>query len=483
MDIVELLKSQLFKSAVSNIHKRAESQSDISYLENIFVQSDIYTRLNSHDHQLILGRRGTGKTHMSKVFANNERLGGKYVIEIDCRNLGSGIISFDAHDELLIASKYFITLLNQIGTNILDDVMRIENPDSSIQEELYNRLLTVTSFFNADSKDTMSKFNYRQINESFNQILQKLNIREMFILIDEWAQVPIKSQPFLAEFLKRSFFSLPIISLKIMAVNYQCIFSLNIDGNNIGMQRGADITDVIDIDTYFVYDENPDQVNNIFSQILYNHLAVDLNWDLQKTVAEKYDFITDLFTNKLTFSELVRSSEGNARDFLCIFTRAYYNGYLASSKSNKISIPNIEKAAYDWFESEKLSNINVDITLQKGLKYILEKVIKGYNARTFMIREDQSLNEYILRLLNERILHKLNIRYSSRKEPGTRYNLFTLDFGAYIRFKGTEYQPEDLFYDTKDITLSPEDAEGSYVPIDDKRSIRNIILNPDEMFK
>lgn len=418
---------------------------------------------------------------MLKVLAKEKVISGKVVIEIDCTNLGSGLANFAKIDASTIVAKYFAALLNQIGTALLDNVINMEAATSEVQERIFGKLAGLANCFESPQPGALPMFNYRQIYDSLTQILRDLSIPELYILIDEWAQVPIGVQPLLAELIKRALFSIPNISLKIMAVNYQCNFSERCGGDIIGLQPGADITDIIDIDSYFVYDENPELVKRIFSQILYNHLGAELHWDLSLSDSDKYLEILKLFTQEPTFHELVRASEGNPRDFLCVFAGAYYDGFLFSDKSNSISIPNIEKAAYQWFEKGKMINIKTEFKVTKMLQHIFEQVIKGYKSRTFMVAETQASHPMLLRLLNERILHKLNITYSHRHEPGKRYNLYTLDFGAYIRFKGTENQPgEQIFFDAQDIVLSPEYAERSLVPIDDRRSIRNIVLDLDD---
>jgi hypothetical protein len=67
-DELECLESHAFAKAVVSINKRAERQSDFAKLVEIFVQTDLPLRCETTDHQLILGRRGTGKTHLLRFF-------------------------------------------------------------------------------------------------------------------------------------------------------------------------------------------------------------------------------------------------------------------------------------------------------------------------------------------------------------------------------------------------------------------------------
>ncbi len=85
-------------------------------------------------------------------------------------------------------------------------------------------------------------------------------------------------------------------------------------------------------------------------------------------------------------------------------------------------------------------------------------------------------------MLNERIVHRLNEVYSHPDRPGLRYEIFTLDHGAYVRFRGTVNEPkQNIFYFTENIGGLAADEKDSVVSFDDKRSIRRIVFDPDQL--
>ena len=475
-----ILHDNNFKNAVAGIQKRAERQLDYSKLTNIYVQTDLFIRTRSTENQLILGRRGTGKTHMSSVFAHEIKLKGETVLYIDCSKLGSGFWNVKGLSELTLGAKFFTVFLNQISTDLLDMVMRMENPEPSLQDKICQKLNSLATYINMNESITDSSFNYRQIADSLSQILKDLGIHRLFILVDEWAHIPIVAQPYFAEFIRRAIFPIPNISLKILAVNYQCDFYKILASEPIGIQLGADITDTIDLDSYFIYDVKKTQVVDFFGEVLYNHLAAELKWNIEIPTVDKLKSVESLFTQSGAFQELVRASEGNCRDFLCIFSRAYFDGFLHSANARKISIRNIESASSAWFETSKRTNIKNELSVQKALNHVFEKVIKGYKSRTFMVQSEKSEHPVLMRLLNERILHKLNILYSHKGKPGIRYELFSLDYGAYVKFKGTEIEPYDLFWvENSQLDKLDENEAKFMVPFDDHRSIRRITFDPD----
>ena len=192
---------------------------------DVFVQTDLPIRCETTDHQLILGRRGTGKTHLIKFFQYKTLERGGIAYYSDCTNYGSGQFSATA-DPLAMAAKYFVALLNDVGTALLDHAVRLEAPSSGIQDKVFVQLTEgLVSFMRPAESKADSIFNYRQIADALRNILEGLGIARFFLILDEWAQIPIVAQPLVAEFVKRALLTVPAVSVKILAVNYQCKFS------------------------------------------------------------------------------------------------------------------------------------------------------------------------------------------------------------------------------------------------------------------
>jgi hypothetical protein len=104
------------------IAKRAERQND-DVLEKTFVDfGSVSTVLSSIDHQVIFGRRGTGKTHLLTVHRRNQRTNGEIAIQLDMRNLGSaGGIYGDPNIPLPErATRLLIDILSDIHERLLD---------------------------------------------------------------------------------------------------------------------------------------------------------------------------------------------------------------------------------------------------------------------------------------------------------------------------------------------------------------------------
>jgi hypothetical protein len=480
---VHLLQTSAFRLAVRELYFRAEKQTDWQRLAEVFVTSDLFDRVQSPNSQLVLGRRGTGKTHLLRAFQKDATEHGELALYIDCTILGSGYSGVDLEPEV-VGQKYFIAFLNQLGTGLLDAALRMESVDESKQNGVITKLADgLAPTMKASHQPGQSIFNYRQIADSLGQVLRDLGANRVYVILDEWARIPKPAQPHLAEYLKRAVLPTPEICLKILAVNYQCELAVRHNGHRIGLERGADIPDVIDMDKYLVYDEKREFVTRFFAQLLYNHLGVNLGWELSASPERKQsEVIKQLFTQQRPFVELVRAAEGNCRDCLCIFSRAYFDHFRQSSVSKAISVDNVVKAATAWFDAEKAGSVYADRTARETLTYLMQHVLKGYKSRTFLVESGKAEHPRLVQLLNERVLHRLGGTYSHPDRPGIRYDLFTVDYGAFAQLRGTVNEvQEDVFWEKASEGALSEQQRRLMVPVDDKRSIRRITFDPDAL--
>jgi hypothetical protein len=71
------------------ISKRAETNQRSTLLDTFVDVGTLFTLLSTLDHQVIYGRRGTGKTHALSYLAEKQAGKGDAVVFIDLRNIGS----------------------------------------------------------------------------------------------------------------------------------------------------------------------------------------------------------------------------------------------------------------------------------------------------------------------------------------------------------------------------------------------------------
>src|SRR5690606_21134793 len=104
--------------------KRSETL-DIDYLVKTFVNvGPLFTILSNKEHEIIYGRRGTGKTHALLNLKSNIADNDEISVYIDLRTIGSngGIFSDSSISVVERATRLLIDTISFIITNIVDTV-------------------------------------------------------------------------------------------------------------------------------------------------------------------------------------------------------------------------------------------------------------------------------------------------------------------------------------------------------------------------
>ena len=518
-----ILKDPKISQAVASISQRAERQKAINKLVNSYVEVGILPQLLNTNNQILFGRRGTGKTHILRILETRlKENSGIAVCYIDGRTLGSSPQFTDQNLPINYrCGSLFIDILNEISYSLLDHIAHHPNGDSDIALEALDNFnkssveeikrgrkvfakhsqsdqksysdeigasikdfklssSSATSKTKNDEKteeflvEEYKKIIFPELHHYLQKTLQKAD-NDLYIIIDEWSAIPLEIQPFLAEFLKKSFIAIPEVSIKIGALEYRSNFTIPRDKHNyIGFELGSDISANLDIDDYYVFDRNPDKITDTFVQILHKHLKSELEEDYLKDV---YDITTDnkllqqFFTGKPAFRELVRASEGVIRDFINIFTLSFFD----AQRSGKTSIEKrtIIESSQQWFERDKSQNL--DSVLESKLRLIVDEVIGKKKARSFMVSKEVEKHEIIQKLFDARVIHFVKRGYSDKDNPGVRYNIYSLDYGTYVDLINTSKEPQ-IELEFSDVT-----DDDIVIPFDDNRSIRRIILSKDQL--
>lgn len=515
-----MLDDKFLMPAVARIHQRSERQEDIGKLIGTYVDVGLLPQLNNRNHQIFFGRRGTGKTHVMKVLEASLREDlSACVVYIDCRTLGStsqfsdvqlpiehrclslfrdlllciqdALLQFIAENPNEGAEAAF-SALSDFGASIIGgsrEVVRsvvVTEEAASSAEGIGMSLagavsgvsggVSVGGSRNSAGKVTVTsevrdreKIIFPDLNKSLTEVLRNARCT-LYVLIDEWSSLPLDLQPYLAEFFKRGLLPIRDVTLKVSALEHRSRFSEETSGNDFGFELGADIATAPDLDDYYVYDRNPEKLVSVYADILFRHLNAELPTDYfieNLKIANGDQLASRLFTERAVFAELARASEGVMRDLINIFTLAYFNAHRRDRKN--IDKQAVLESARQWFEQDKAQQL--DGVLQGVLSRIVKEVIGNRRARSFMLPRELERHPIVQRLFDARVLHHMRRGYADKDNPGQRYNIYAIDYGAYVDLLGTGKQPElDLNHDR-------EVTDEFVVPFDDKRSIRRIILD------
>lgn len=516
-----MLSEKTLMKAVASIKQRSEKQPDIAKLVESFVDVGVLPQLNNANSQIVFGRRGTGKTHVLSVLGEELRKEQQNtVVFVDARNLGStsqftdGSISLRVRCTSLfrdILGEIYNALLNRIvehPTDLADQALAeldrlgtivTQASETEGERQITSRQKTVSgsstqagitvaaqpsgslaigSTSSGEAELTVSrtltaedKVIFPAITSTISSILEKAKT-DLYILIDEWASLPFDLQPYLAEFLKRSFLPHPRITIKIAALEYRSQFGIRrARGEILGFEVGSDVAISLDLDDYYVFDRNPTQVSAAFASLLQKHVISEIppTVQLAHDLADGENFVRAIFTNKNTFEELVRASEGVARDLINIFLHSYFAAQRKGQ--DKVDKKTILEAARKWFEEDKQQNL--DDSLRLVLQRIVTEVIGHRKARSFLIPRELERNNVIQALFDARVLHLMRRGYADKENPGVRFSIYTLDYGTYVDLLNTSNAPD------VDVEFDESHSSEFVVPFDDKRSIRRIVLKED----
>lgn len=504
------------------ITRRAERLNPEEQAKTFVALGGLEGALLNTDNRIIFGRRGTGKTHILSFVAEAARTKGSIAVHIDIRSIGSNSYLYidervsvaeratrllrdliaHIHDKLLEEitapkSKHNIANLTdaieKIGQSVKEILVidSVETKKSSqgatetnIEGEANAQISLIQPSARVSGKGELKRsdgtadeikesgrirlsVNIGRVHGALNELARKFQGR-IWILIDEWSSLPEELQPYLADFVKRSFFPISNYTVQIAAIEQRATFRLGSGAGTIGIELGSDASADIHLDDYLVFENSPARSIEFFQEMLFRHLqAVAEGTSLG--IKSSKDFVNTVFTQVPTFRELVRASEGVPRDAINILQLA-----ASRAQTEKISILHIRAAAKDWYERDKASYLASNSTAELMTQWIINNVIGKRHARAFLVAAN-ARNEILERLFDERILHIAKKSYSAKYDPTIRYRIWKIDYGCYVDRINTSQAPTGFLFENQDIL----DQEFS-VPEDDFRAIRHAVLNIDE---
>jgi hypothetical protein len=522
-------------AAVQEIEKRAERVSDAHVTETYVSLGSLADALASRDNGIVFGRRGTGKTHALKYLAGKQKESGDLVIYVDMeQDLGSteSIYGDSGLAATYRATRLLIDLLGIIHDRLLEDAFYSES-DSAIEilEKMLDHFAEVIVADHAEqeisetdekaeevartrnitiSRSPLSwvkggkhrkaekmvsrvkvsgpvrpRVHFGALRDLMRQALECNKARRCWILLDEWSGLPKDLQPFVAEMLRKLFFGIPQVTIRLAAIPHRSEWRLTSDNGTsyVGVEVGSELFALLDLDEFVVFparnrQERARRSSNFFKELLLRHLNYILASRGDDLLESSEQLVRLLFTQVTAFQEMIRAAEGVPRDALLIVSRAALR-----AGSRRISTDDIRQAAAQLFQTGKAALLNGIPEARELLDGIITDVLSGKKARGFLLSQDQTDHPLIQRLVDDRILHIIKRGYSSKYEAGARFDVLQLDYGCYVQYLSTTSAPQQLFgADGPDDDSALAAMFGSVeVPEDDYRAIRKAVLDLPEM--
>lgn len=515
-----------FNKAFLRLSRRAESADRAKLVETFVDVGALFTLLSSRDHQAIYGRRGTGKTHALLYLADSVARDGDIPVYVDLRMIGStgGLYADDSlplpergtrllMDTLAAIHEGLLTYAidaNDVNLNLASIGPALDSLAAAITEVSLSGPIENEENYGAGDRtradhevtlgagptglsgsariggsvessrdesvrvrrvgELRHRVHFGSVGNAMQQLIDRIGTKRIWLLLDEWSVVPLPLQPYLADLLRRSLFPLQRVTVKIGAIEQRSQFHIaGLGGSYVGIELGADMAADLNLDDFMVFDNNARRATEFFEQLLFKHyLAVADELALSTRPTSAALLIQGAFTQRPTFEEFVRASEGVPRDAINILS-------LAAQRAGDAPITreHIRGAARDWFQRDKDAAASANAQARSLLHWIIDEVIAHRRARAFLL-DARMRNPLVDALFDARVLHVLKKNISSPDEAGVRYDAYKIDYGCYVDLLATARAPEGLL--PADDTAR-RDIRYVEVPPDDYRAIRRAILD------
>ena len=503
---------------------RAEGE-EPSLLVKTFVDvAHLFTMLSNDDHQVLYGRRGTGKTHALKYLVEHTRSRGQVPVYVDMRTFGSsgGLYTDDTaplaeratrllvdailaiHDQLVTFALGDSEMVKRAQTELLPrldalaDVatelrvtgtveQQVAASEAAAEKASFSGSLDTAAGVkaNASSDPTQSRnveikrtekgqevhrVHFGSAWKRLADVVAALPDARLWLILDEWSVVPRDLQPYLADFLRRCVLPVRGVTVKIGAIEQRSRFRVTTTaGDYVGLELGADISANLDLDDFMVFNNDPARAKAFLRDLLYRHVrAIYASEGVESEAPSTSEQLVQLaFTQTNAFAELVRASEGVPRDAVNILGIAAQRAF-----EDKISVPHVRGAARAWYQRDKLSAVTANEVAAELLNWIISEVIGNRHARAFLLEQGKD-HPLIGTLYDARVLHVLKRGVHGGDIAGVRFNVYALDYGCYVDLVSTTKAPQGLF------SIIDEEGKEQFVevPQDDYRSIRRATLD------
>ena len=463
------------------IARRAE-KSSAEYLARTFVPVEpLPVLLDTPDNVVLYGRRGTGKTHLLKYLAELRKEDGDLSIYVDLRTVGSsGGLYGDRNEplplrathllvdvveeihnqlyELLLSSNDFDAILNKVVSSLdavaeaATEVVVVGQVERSVmseraQEEANSlegslslsgsprvsgkggRRTSRAAKLSGSIRETgteVAAVKFGPLGRALAALLESLNGRGLLLLFDEWSSIPRELQPYLADLLRRSFFPVPGISVKIGALERQSDFRRILPaGDYLGIDLGADTSASLDLDDFLVFRGDRSHAETFFGQLLYQHVSFLIEETGRRfSIEDAADFTKVAFSSP-GFSQLVRAAEGVPRDALNIAGLA-----AALAGKDAISAKNVHMASREYFLRDKEGKISPDAA--HLLAEIVQRCVDTNSRQLVLRRPTESDDPLVQALYDNRLIHRIQQAVTLHDDYLAKYDLYLVDFGCFV---------------------------------------------------
>jgi hypothetical protein len=318
----------------------------------------------------------------------------------------------------------------------------------------------------------MPRVNFGSVGSALRKVVDTLPNKHLWILIDEWSEIPLDLQPILADLIRRAILPIKGVTVKIAAIEQRTRLLLpERTVGNIGIELGADVSSALNLDDHMVFENDEQRAVQFFKSLVFAHVKLMLEAENIVPPKDPTDLISQGFSQINAFEEVVRACEGVPRDAIHILSHAAQR-----SHDKAIAIADVRMAAQQWYLASKDAAVSSHGEAKQLLSWIVDKVIKERQTKAFLL--EAGTNDAIIDFLyDERVLHVLRKGMSAKDSPGKRFTVYGIDYGCYVDLISTARAPKGLL----DLGEVQPEFSGT-VPKTDLRSIRRCVLDLSEFY-
>ena len=468
---------QHLNQALLRIPRRAENSARHMVSSTYVEAGSLAALLHSSDHQILYGRRGTGKTHALLHLSDLVTGMDDVAVYVDLRTIGSagGIHADTALPASERGTRLLIDTIEEVHDGLLSVAMEREVADATGLlrglDALAEAATTVKVIGDVERETTIggtaesvrsvevkmaSKPGLRgstsskrsvsaqsrllrtgveqhhvmfgPLSRAVRGIVRALGPSRLWLLLDEWSSVPRDLQPFLADLLRRAVLPVGGLTVKLAAIEHRSRFAApTSSGEYVGIEVGSDAASSVDLDAFLAFDNSEPQAKEFFARLFHNHTSVWLRRMVKDPPRDAASFVEECFRRN-AFLELVRAAEGVPRDAINIAALAAQHAH-----DKPIGVADVRRAARDWYLRDKQTAIAGNQAARTALRALVDEVVGHRRARSFVV--DQLARErsgVIEDLHDARLLHLLRRGIADPHHPGALYDGFAIDYGCYV---------------------------------------------------
>ncbi|WP_206794802.1 hypothetical protein [Amycolatopsis sp. MtRt-6] len=456
--------------ALMRIPRRAES-ADRSTLAATYVAAGSFSAMiNSADHQILFGRRGTGKTHALLHLQELLERTGDLAIYLDLRTIGStgGLYANPAVSPAQRGTQLLVDTLESVHDRLFAHAVDGHSPNqdallrgldalvsAATEVEVIGETEQEQTFGDAVERECSAELSiapnvkagarhrtsatassrrkrtgveqhrvlFGPLSRAVQAVADGVRPARLWLLLDEWSSVPLDLQPFLADLLRRSVLPVRGATVKIAAIEHRARFFVPLADDYLGIEVGSDAASAVSLDDALVFDQSPEDAQAFFRELFASHVRPILASMLRTAVPGAS---VDAAFHTGAFPELVRAAEGVPRDAINIAALAAQH-----ARGEKITTAHVRRAARDWYLRDKQAAISRDEDAERVLGALVDEVVGRRRCRTFLLPA-RDRTAAIDTLCDARLLHILRRGVVDPRRPGRLYDGYAIDYGCYV---------------------------------------------------